>query len=165
MPDFAGIEPSRFKIKCGDIYDMVEIADSEGFTAFDTVFCLGIFYHITDHYRLMRLMRSFNPEVIIIDSSFVKDKAPIVQFRRENAEDPSMAIAEHDTHLTSLSGVASIGFLRMMAENSGYDVNFVPWKESEIDNVDVVRGYLPDEEKRLRRYTVRLTARPDKPTW
>ena len=39
---------------------------------FDTVLCLGIYYHVMDHSHLLRLIARMRPETIIIDSGFVR---------------------------------------------------------------------------------------------
>jgi len=161
--DFQNIDPSRFKFVCGDIFNLPTILQAEGRTQFDTVFCLGIFYHITDHYRLIRLMRGVNPAAIILDTSLINDEQPIVKFKIENTRDRSMTIPEGPQH-DAMAGRASIGFLKKAAQLSGYDVAFVPWKADETEYPDPVKDYFYDS-KESRRYTIRLTATHDKPKW
>lgn len=158
LPGFEGIDKSRYAFICGDVYDMHELAEKAcGLTHFDTVMCLGLYYHISDHYRLFRLMRQFSPSTIIIDSGFMKTEEPIVRFRLENSDDPSMAIPEPDGQQTVLAGIASIGFLMTTAKLSGYKVTTIPWKEREITYKEIVAEYLNDPARNSRRYTFRLT--------
>lgn len=161
--EFERFDPSRYRFVRGDIFDLPQILEREGRKNFDTVFCLGIYYHITDHYRLFRLMRSVNPTTIILDTPFLKTDEPVVRFKVEDPRDPSMGIREGSPD-ESMAGTASLGFLHLAARLSGYDVAFIPWEASDTQYPKPVEEYLDDTKKR-RRYTVRLTARPDKPEW
>jgi SAM-dependent methyltransferase len=164
LPAFAEIEADRFDFVCGDVYDSVDIGAKMGRTSFDTVLCLGLFYHISDHYRLIRVMRAFNPKCIIIDSAFINTDAPEVRFKTEDATDASMAIAEGSAD-RALAGRASVGFLKLAAKLSGYDLEFVPWKRKGTEYQKPVQEYLEDNPKGKRRMTARLIARSDKPRW
>jgi hypothetical protein len=158
LPDFKDIDPSRFKFACGDIFDMRSIIKKAGGPMrFDTIFCLGIFYHITDHYRLMRLMASFQPQCIILDTGSLTTEKPIIQFRLEDADNPLMAIREREDQKFSMSGVASWGFIKMAAELNGYEAVLIPWKESEVQYREPVDDYFGKPGGKGQRITVRLT--------
>ena len=55
-------------------------------STFDIVLCLGIFYHIMDHYRLLNLIRQLKPRLVILDNSTqmyggdVNDRSTVVRF-------------------------------------------------------------------------------------
>lgn len=155
--EFADIDSDRFDFECGDVYNAEQIAGRLGKNHFDTVLCLGLFYHISDHYRLIRVMRDFAPTCIIIDSTFLKRGIPEVRFKVEDPDDPSMAIAEGSAN-RALAGTASVGFLKLAADLSGYDLDFVPWLREETEYQEPVEGYL-DDERKARRMTARLLAR------
>lgn len=163
LPEFEQFDRARYDFFCGDVYDALEIAKAAGHESFDTVLCLGLFYHISDHYRLFRILRAFNPKCIIIDSSFRKTDVPMVKFKIENANDPSMGIEEGASG-KAVAGQASIGLLQLMADVSGYQLDFVPWLREETDYPEPVVGYL-DENRKGQRMTARLIARPDKTVW
>ncbi len=163
LPGFRDIDSERFDFRQGDVYDSLHIAESLKRTHFDTVLCLGLFYHISDHYRLFRIMRAFNPHCIIIDSTFRRAAMPMVKFKLEDANDPSMGVEEGTTG-KAIAGQASIGLLQLMADISGYDLDFIPWLHEETEYPDSVKGYL-DQSRADQRMTARLIAREDKPTW
>lgn len=50
---------------------------------FDVVAISGIFYHITEHYRLVTLAAQLRPNLMIIDSEFLSQSGPIIRFSRE----------------------------------------------------------------------------------
>ncbi|MCC6920798.1 MAG: class I SAM-dependent methyltransferase [Alphaproteobacteria bacterium] len=163
LPDFKDIDPKRYTFACGDIYDMREIVKKHGGPdTFDTVFCLGIFYHVTDHYRLLRLMTSFNPECIILDTGSLKTDEAVIKFRLEDSEDPSMAIRERAEEQMSLSGVASWGFIKLAAKLNGYDVTRIKWKPNNVEYREAIDDYMDYPENQARRITVRLTKKAAK---
>lgn len=158
LPDFKGIDPRRYKFACGDIFDMREIVQAAGGPeTFDTVFCLGVYYHISDHYRLLRQMASFKPACIILDTGALKTEEALIRFRLEDSEDPSMAIRERDDERFSMSGVASWGFIKMAAKLNGYDAVLIPWNAAEVQHRESVEDYF--SEGKAQRITARLTRR------
>lgn len=162
MPEFADIDSSKYKFACGDIFEMRDIVRSScGLERFDTIFCLGVFYHISDHYRLLRLMAGFRPDTIILDGSFLKTDEMMVRFRLEDPEDHSMAIREVGGSDKSVAGVASFGFLKTAARLNGYEVTNIPWKRSGTTYPDAVEDYFDDPNKNSRRLTLKLTARTE----
>jgi hypothetical protein len=164
IPEFVEIPQEKYQFICGDIFDQQALASAAGYRKFDTVLCLGIFYHITDHYRLIRQMRSFNPSSIIFDSSFLTGDTSAVRFRQEDSSDPSNALPEHDDVSGALKGLASIGFMRQTAALSGYDMHIIPWRRDNTDHPESVEDYL-DSTREARRLTMIWKAKPDKPTW
>ena len=163
MAEFKDYGQDRVQFAQGNVYDAVSICSSLGYEIFDTVLCLGLIYHVSDHYRLLRVMRAFNPNAIIIDGSFVKDAKPLVRFKVEDANDPAMGLGEGETG-KAIAGVASLGLLRRACEISGYVPNEVPWRAEDTEYPDPVKDYL-DDSRNAKRYTFCLTARPDKPHW
>jgi SAM-dependent methyltransferase len=158
LPDFKDIEPSRFKFACGDIFDMREIIKAAGGPGtFDTVFCLGVYYHISDHYRLLRQMASLKPACIILDTGALNTDEAVIRFRLEDSEDPSMAIRERQEERFSMSGVASWGFIKMAAELNGYDATLIPWKQDEVQFPEAVDDYFGKPKGKAQRMTARLT--------
>lgn len=164
LPEFAEFPAERYKFICGDVYDQEALARSVGHDRFDTVLCLGLFYHIADHYRLIRQMRGFNPSAMIFDSPFVKLDQPMIRFNQEDSGDPSNAMPEHEDVTAAMRGVASIGFMRQAAKISGYTQSIVPWRMIDTDHADCVKDYL-DPSRDSQRMTIVWKARPDKPVW
>jgi len=106
----------------------------------DTIFCLGLFYHIMDHFRLFKLMDSFNPEVIILDTHLENTDDCIISVRKEDTEYELNSITE-------LSGKISKGTLKLFAEYFGYDLEYMEWKPPIVKYTE---DYYDD------RYTIRM---------
>lgn len=117
----------------------------------DTVFCLGIYYHIMDHYFLLKQIANLQPKTIIIDSGFVRSFRNSVHIQLEDPQLHRNALKVHAEQKAEVVGFVSLGLMIQMAWNLGYSCRPVPWNPSEIDNQASVQDYLIG-----RRYTVRL---------
>lgn len=93
----------------------------------DTVLCLGLFYHIYDHYGLLKLMDSFSPEHIVIDGNFLDTETPMVGLRDENTNHPNNALAEKAGQRRSAVGDLSRGGMRMLASCYDYQLHWCDW--------------------------------------
>lgn len=164
LADFARFPRESYDFACGDVYDMVTIAKQYGRAQFDTILCLGLYYHISDHYLLFRKMRSLNPSTIIIDTPLVKSDVPLIRYGIEDSADKSNAISEHQDVAMAMRGIASQGFIMLAAQLSGYSVSYVPWKARDCEFPEPVADYF-DSGNDVRRMTVVLRALPKKPKW
>ena len=70
----------RYQAHAGDMFDFLYDYKSE---KFDTVLCLGIYYHVMDHSHLLVDCR-MRPETIIIDSGFVRSFRNTVHVQTED---------------------------------------------------------------------------------
>ena len=118
---------------------------------FSTVFCLGVYYHIMDHYRLLTLIARQNPETIIIDSGFVRSFRNSVHVTSEGPADHYNALKKFDNQKMELVGVVSLGLLIQMAWNTGYNCRPIVWNRGDVRTKPPVQDYLSG-----RRFTVRL---------
>jgi SAM-dependent methyltransferase len=139
---------SRCKFIVGDMYDWLYDNRNE---RFDTVFCLGVYYHVMDHYQLLKLMVRLQPNCIIIDSGFVRSFQLAVHVQ---SEDPSLrknALPVFEGQTGELVGLVSLGMMNQMAWNCGYVVEPVVWDPQDVANRQSVKDYMA-----ARRYTLRL---------
>jgi len=51
--------------------------------SFDTVFCLGYFYHTLNNMKLLADIKRLNPENIIFDTNISKSTQPIIKIKKE----------------------------------------------------------------------------------
>jgi SAM-dependent methyltransferase len=136
FPDFPDEElKARIKIHCTDIFDGIEAAIEQGET-FDVIGVLGIYYHIMDHARLLKLMRRLKPKLIIIDSEFSTRPNPIIQLVQERTDIELNAIPEYEGQDVIVKGVPSLQAMELMAKSAGFDLT---WH----DVSDIARGQRP----------------------
>jgi SAM-dependent methyltransferase len=153
----AGAGMTRFQFERGDIFDYLQQKRS-----FDTIFCLGVFYHVCDHYRLLSLIARQEPQVIIIDSGFIRSFRNEVWIKSEEPARIKNALAKYPDQPMELAGQVSLGMMIQMAWNLGYSCRPVIWRRSEIADPNAVKDYVAG-----RRFTVRLerTGQYSDPEW
>jgi len=138
----------KIETHCGDMYDWLFTNSA---LRPDTVFCLGIYYHIMDHYYLLKQMAKLKPQTIIIDSGFVRSFRNSVHIQMEDPNLHLNALKVHDAQSTELVGFVSLGLMIQMSWNLGYSCRPVVWDPEQIQEPNSVHDYLLG-----RRYTVRL---------
>ena len=157
-------ESSELKLRInlwqGDIFVEMEKLAATGATN-DVVAVLGIFYHIMDHYRLLKLARSLHPRLMIIDSEFSTAKHPMIAIRRERTEKDLNSAAHFKGQGVAPIGLPSPSALELMADTIGYDVTWLNWDEVPADQRKPVADYFGPirGNATLRRHTAALWAR------
>lgn len=139
---------SRHRFHVADMFDWLQDVRPG---SVDTVLCLGIFYHIMDHYRLLTLMARTGATTIIVDSGFVRSFRNSVHVQLEDPAAHSNALARYEGQKAELAGFVSLGLMIQMAWNLGFTCRPVVWTPGEIANRDAVHDYLAGL-----RYTLRL---------
>lgn len=117
----------------------------------DTVFCLGIYYHVMNHYMLLQQLAALKPQTIIVDSGFVRSFRNSVHVQ---SEDPGLhrnALKVHEGQKSEFAGFVSLGLMIQMSWNLGFNCRPVLWDPAEINFKDTVQDYLMG-----RRFTLRL---------
>lgn len=132
----------------GDIYDW--LYENRG-AAVDTIFCLGIFYHIMDHYRLLTLMARTAASTIIIDSGFVRSFRNSVHVQLEDPAAHRNALPKFEGQRAEFAGFVSLGLMIQMAWNLGFSCRPITWAPAEVEDREAVHDYMIG-----RRYTLRL---------
>ncbi len=119
-----GASKSKVDLRCGDIFDALEAMAADG-AQFDVIAVYGIFYHIMDHMRLLKLCRLLNPTIIIIDSEFIEAKNGMIQLVRENTTNVLNATSATENLSQTVIGIPSRQATEMMAEALGYDLEWL----------------------------------------
>lgn len=114
---------AKVHLHCIDIFDGLEAAIERGET-FDVVGVLGIFYHVMDHRRLLKLISAVKPKLVIVDSEFLNRPGPIIQLIRERTENPLNAMPEFDGQDVVVKGVPSFSAMELLAETTGFDLTW-----------------------------------------
>jgi len=136
IPQLTSKFPGQYEVIVGDVFDALANFDN---SQFDTILCLGIFYHILNHDRLMRLMSQLQPEAIIIDSGLIDDDDMIIKLQYEPTSNPLMGIGDQPQ---TLVGIPSRGCLNAIAKLHGYDVNYIVWDKESIRQHQDIGDYL-----------------------
>jgi 2-polyprenyl-3-methyl-5-hydroxy-6-metoxy-1,4-benzoquinol methylase len=120
----------RFMI--GNAFDVMPRLADEGQT-FDVILNLGFYYHIYDHYGMLKMMDAFRPEIIVIDSEIDDLDEPVVRVRREKTWEPNNAIAEVEGQQYSAVGNASRGTIDLLAKCFNYKTHWCDWSDLSTD--------------------------------
>lgn len=145
----------RVTLVQGDIFDQIRLLIESEATV-DVVAVFGIFYHITEHYLLLSLLKRLQPLLIIIDSEFARDaQGPILRFARERTDNPLNA-TDRGAGEVELVAVPSPQLIELMADVLGYRADWVSWKSLPGGHRDGVQDYFRSGEARRRRGTVAL---------
>ena len=141
--------PLNHKFMIGNAFDLMPKLAAEG-QRFDVILNLGFYYHIYDHYGMLKLMDALKPKVIVIDSEIDDLDEPVVRIRKEKTWEPNNAIAEVAGQKFSAVGNASRGTIELLAECFDYKVEWCDW--SDLANTDECADYVE-----RRRFTCLLT--------
>ncbi len=150
-PEFEG----RYDFIVGDIFDVMPNLQKQC-RYFDVVLCLGIFYHVMDHFRLMRLIRDLKPQLVILDTALIDDERPYISLGTERNDRVLNALASMDYEKDSIVGVVSRGGLRMMCKVLGFDIEFLRWNASDFQNHAALVDYFSADNNKRRRFSAIL---------
>ncbi len=114
----------RFEI--GNAFDIMPHLVAGG-QRFDVILNLGFFYHIYDHYGMLKLMDALQPKVIVIDSEIVDLDEAVVRIRTEKTWEPNNAIPEKEGQKFSAVGNPSRGAMELIAECFDYRLEWCDW--------------------------------------
>jgi hypothetical protein len=144
----------RTRFIAGDVFEVMPDLQTRN-VRFDVVLCLGLFYHVMDHFRLMKLMDGFHPRIIILDTGLIDDDKPYISLDTEPSDqflNTISAAGERDT----LVGLVSKGGLRLMASSLGYEYRFLDWNAAKFSNKANLQDYFSGGLGQRRRYSVLL---------
>lgn len=123
-PD-AGLR-GRVTLRVDDIFDGLDKAIAAGET-YDIVAVLGVFYHITDQVRLLRLIRALGPRLVIIDGEFAQRPKPVFVLETERTDNPVNAPAQYPGQQKALVAIPSAAAMELMADALDYDLVWSDW--------------------------------------
>lgn len=158
IADFATFPDTPYKsavrLEQGDLYDALPDLAARGET-YDVVALFGIYYHIMDHFFVLRQIRKLKPRLIIIDSEFFKGEAPFIQMSKERTDKHLNAVAQIEGQEVAIKGTPSSVAMERMAEALMYRVHWLPWEKLKPDERTGVQDYY--REGRMIRRTCALT--------
>ncbi|HWB57500.1 MAG TPA: class I SAM-dependent methyltransferase [Gaiellaceae bacterium] len=122
----------RCRFVSGDIFDVLgrEAHDA------DVVLCLGYLYHTLRYNELLSRIKDVNPRYLIVDTSIVRSKRPVVRLRLESNDPQRNAVADSLTHGDrTLIGWPSRRALELIVEGYGFRVErYSDWGSLLRDN-------------------------------
>jgi len=138
---------ARVTLREGDIFDGLEAALAAG-ERYDVIGVLGIFYHIMDHFRLLRLVHALGPRLVIVDGDFTQANNAMIQLLRESVENPLNAIAQIDGQERALIGIPSMKAMEMMADALDYSCDWLDWNHVPAEERGPLADYFRPQGKR-----------------
>lgn len=138
----------KYNANVGDMYDFLYESRDHNY---DTVLCLGVYYHVMDHYHLLKQITRLKPATIIVDSGFVRSFRSSVHVQYENPNQHLNALGVFEGQENEPVGFVSIGLMIQMAWNLGYNCRPVLWSPDQVSDKDAVHDYMAG-----RRFTLRL---------
>jgi SAM-dependent methyltransferase len=137
----------------GDLFEYLPTVEPG---QFDTILCLGFFYHTTRQIEFMEQMRRINPACLIIDTTVWKSyftfsrkglsKGPCLFFAWE---DPDLDRMTVDT--SGIVGIPTVSFIQELFKLYGFDCESVDVKKVGIKNWSGLEDY-----KKIKRYACLL---------
>jgi hypothetical protein len=164
----SGFDPADFHFIIGDIFDYLSQFESG---QFDTILCLGFFYHTVKQHQLFSELRRLQPESIILDTDVVKvprilrvlkrlkgtkvyenligpgDRLGIDSLLRGNYFVYNLVNSSPEDILTTTDPLNVIAIptnqvLQMLLKAYGYSFWQIDWKTAEINNWAGLQDYL-----------------------
>jgi SAM-dependent methyltransferase len=146
-----------FRFSQGDIFDYLEKLKQTEVNRLDTILCLGIIYHINEHFRLLQLMAALKPGAIILDGALVCSDEPKITFKPEATASKLNAIPGETQSDYALVGTMSRGLLNQWCRLNGWSLTYIPWRREDIADAAGLRDYLVATERPRARFTCVLT--------
>jgi Methyltransferase domain len=140
----AGAMGERVRFICDDMFEALPkmIADGE---RFDVILCLGVFYEIMDHHRLLHLMTQLDPKMIIMDTNLVDSDEAVIRLKTVNGPKGEAVV-----------GTPSRGGIELMARDLRHSVRYAHWRPDAMPTQDGLHDYLSTNKVGVRRYSFYL---------
>lgn len=151
----------KFRFSQGDIFEYLDGIRRTRVGAFDTVLCLGIFYHIDQHFRLLQFMAALKPSAIILDSALVSSDELKITFCAEATDNKLNAIPGKTQADQALVGTMSRGLLAQWCRLNHWKLTYIPWRRADIADTASLQDYLDADKKARGRFTCVLTPADD----
>jgi precorrin-6B methylase 2 len=134
-----GVGDSQFEFMRGDVFEAIKGLEPG---RFDTVFCLGFFYHTMYHMELLNHIARLEPKHLVLDTCVDVDPDPmvVVQFE-EVAEETAGAVSDAGDRARLLVGSPTKKALEMMMRSAGFSCRYVDWQNLRIRNWEHLREY------------------------
>ncbi|WP_322895108.1 MULTISPECIES: class I SAM-dependent methyltransferase [unclassified Yoonia] len=149
---------ARVTLRVDDVFEGLEKAVAAGET-YDIVAIFGLFYHIMDQFRLLRLIRKLGPRLIIIDGEFSQRPKPVLVLDTERSDNPMNAIAQSDGQQMALVAIPSFAAMELMAEALDYNLIWSDWASLPDNKRRGVQDYFRPQGQGKKRATCALRPR------
>jgi len=121
-----GPAKERVRFVHADVYDELPKMIERGET-FDVVAVYGLYYHLMDHYGLLKLVKQLAPGLIVIDSEWHLSESPTIRLAVEPTASHLNSIAHEADQEIAPVGIPSRSAMELMAESLGYRVDWSDW--------------------------------------
>ena len=111
--EFYGVPRENYDFVLGDMFERIDDVEH-----CDVIFCFGVFYHITDHVRLLSKIARHGPRTLIMDTNISLVDAPVIELTHESIGG------------TKLVGLPSRSGLETMFASFGWRSDYFDWKQS-----------------------------------
>jgi hypothetical protein len=130
----------RINLEVGDLYDVLDrlVLKEE---RYDVVALFGIFYHVMDHFRILKQIQKLRPKLVIIDSEFMTNPNPYIQLIKERTDNCLNAVAQIEGQEFAIKGVPSSAAMEQMAKALGFSTIWLPWEALPVEDRIGVSDY------------------------
>lgn len=144
----------RITLIVGDIFEQLDRLGAAG-EVFDVVALYGVFYHVMDHFLLLRRITALHPRLVIVDSEFISQRNPMIQIVRERTDNPLNAIPRRPGQEVAIKGVPSTGAMEAIADELEYSCDWLDWERVPPAERRGLGDYFRDTNKRRRTCALR----------
>lgn len=137
----------KVTLEQGDFFKVLERLIYQGET-YDIIVAFGIYYHITDHYRLLAMMHQLEPKLIIIDGMFTMAKGASVTFGIEDTSKDLNSIERVQGQRKTMVGTPSRRWMDNAAGTLGYQTKWADWTSIPPNDRLGIRDYYTAPPKR-----------------
>ncbi len=140
----AGPVKDRIRFIHGDVYEVLPTMIAAGET-FDVVAVYGLYYHLMDHYGLLKLIARLRPRLVIIDSEFHLSPDATIRLAVEKTSSHLNSVAHTDHQEIAPVGIPSHRATEVMAESLGYAVEWADWNTLPRSQRGGLKAYYREE--------------------
>jgi hypothetical protein len=134
-----GIPDGRVDFVLGDVFEELDRLEPG---RFDTVFCLGFFYHTLHHMLLLHKIARLKPTNLIIDTCVDLDPDSTIVIQKEEVENETAgAVPDPGNRTHILVGTPTRSALESMLSMSGFSVKYFNWHGAGIKRWDDLVEY------------------------
>jgi len=122
--------------------DIVRRLDSLTAETVDTIFCLGIFYHIINHMEFVAKMAALKPKAIIVDTTIDTSPDPVIRLHYEEVIPDSLKSRVNPTQDNQiLVGWPSKTAVEQMFMQFGFEITYHDWRAQGIRDWSHLKDY------------------------
>jgi hypothetical protein len=119
-----GIEPDRYSIINGDVFDALPKFNPG---EFDLIMCLGFFYHTTRHYEMFQHFYRIGARHMILDTEVAPGAGAFVLFRREDHQLNAATLQTTKGIEHSITGTPSHEMITLLCEHFRFRYRLIDW--------------------------------------